>query len=148
MFVETKPWLGLLVRINHTMYRNKGVDLTKGEVLSHFYVTFQNKFLSGEGDAFGNLHLTPNGGAHKSAVMLRCSCCVDIHILNVNDLKEVLQIFPEFSKNLKKKTSTIMKKTVLTSQVRSGKTAKYSLSGVQTQMETSLQNAVIFFPPT
>jgi hypothetical protein len=74
-------------------------------------------FVIGEGDAFGNLNLTENSGVHKSAVMLRCSCCVDIHILDVNDLKEVLQMFPEFSKNLKKKMSTIMKKTVLTSQV-------------------------------
>ncbi|XP_028397826.1 potassium voltage-gated channel subfamily H member 6-like isoform X2 [Dendronephthya gigantea] len=73
----------------------------------------------GEGDAFGNLNLTPNSGVHKSAVMLRCSCCVDIHILNVSDLKEVLRIFPKFSKNLRQKTSTIMKKTVLTSQILS-----------------------------
>ena len=73
-------------------------------------------FVIGEGDAFGNLHLT--GGIHKSAVMLRCSCCVDINILDTNDLKEVLQMFPQFHKNLKKKISTVMQKTVLTSQVR------------------------------
>lgn len=75
-------------------------------------------YIIGEGDAFGNLNLTTNGGIHKSAVMLRCSCCVDTHILDANDLKEVLQIFPEFRKNLKQKMSTVMKKTVLTSQVR------------------------------
>ena len=73
-------------------------------------------FVIGEGDAFGNLHLT--GGIHKSAVMLRCSCCVDIHILDTNNLKEVLQMFPQFHENLKKKISTVMQKTVLTSQVR------------------------------
>ena len=71
----------------------------------------------GEGDAFGNLCLTTNTGIHKSAVMLRCSCCVDIHILDVKDLREVLHMFPEFSRNLKRKMSTILKKTVLTSQV-------------------------------
>lgn len=75
-------------------------------------------FVVGEGDAFGNLCLTAKRELHKSAVMLRCSCCVDIHILNVDDLKNVLNMFPEFSKNLKEKTRTILKKTVLTSQVR------------------------------
>jgi hypothetical protein len=72
---------------------------------------------TGEGDAFGNLNLTAQSGVHKSAVMLRCSCCVDIHILDVKDLKEVLVMFPQFSKKLKKKMSTILRKTVLTSQV-------------------------------
>ena len=75
-------------------------------------------YIVGEGDAFGNLNLTSNGDIHKSAVMLRCSCCVDIHILEVDDLKEVLHMFPKFSNDLKKRINTIMNKTVLTSQVR------------------------------
>lgn len=73
----------------------------------------------GEGDAFGNLCLSKNSRILKSAVTLRCSCCVDIHILELKDLNEVLESFPEFRNNLQQKTDTILKKTVLTSQMLS-----------------------------
>ncbi|CAB3993529.1 potassium voltage-gated channel subfamily H member 6-like isoform X2 [Paramuricea clavata] len=120
---------GLATRMIRLHHLPNNVIIRQGSIVNSIYFINRGRLdvcrngavvgTLGEGDAFGNLNLTENSGVHKSAVMLRCSCCVDIHILEVNDLKEVLQMFPEFSKNLKKKMSTIMKKTVLTSQILS-----------------------------
>ena len=74
--------------------------------------------LLGEGDAFGNLSLSSNSRIHISAVTLRSSCCVDIHVLDLKDLNEVLESFPQFKRDLRKKINSISRKTVLTSQVR------------------------------
>ena len=81
-----------------------------------FIITFPS-FL-GEGDAFGNLYLNGNHRILNSAVTLRSSSCVDVHVLDFKDLNQVLQSFPEFSTELRQKTDTILRKIVLTSQVR------------------------------
>ena len=73
--------------------------------------------ISGEGDAFGNLSIGPESGVHKSAVTIRSITCVEIHILYLKDLNELLELFPDFSEELLKKTKSILKKSVLTSQV-------------------------------
>ena len=89
------------------------------QIYDHVLYKLNECYITGEGVAFGNLSIGQDSKMRKSAVTLRSNTCVDIHILHLKDLKELLELYPQFKEELVKKTNTILKKTVLTSQVRS-----------------------------